>query len=424
MYLFSRILNKDKPLNFIFGIVIFRLLLDYIYSNTISSLFGYMGFDDFANIWSICYSWTLLIFMLFIIVRIYKDGNFSSYVLTMIFILAFVPVTSLLMYMPISIHYMTLISVYWAMLFTGYWMLSAFKFHSSSFKSNDTLIFVIALILSVIIVYVSGRFFSFRIHLNLLDVYDLREEQRLLILPTILKYLISIAGTVLPVVATYFFYRKRAFYAFLILLVLLLDFSIGGHKSILLKLLVSFLGFYFYNLFQVKYIPWILSIISVLAILEEKILESYYIITFLIRRALFVHPLLNNYYYDYFSKSEPDYLKQGMLRWFGFESNYKTPIPILIGETYFGRLETNANNGLFSDGFSNFGDISVIVYPFFIISILKMFDWSVSGLNVKLYILPVVVFTITIISTNFTTALLTNGILFLLFVLSLMKRTA
>jgi hypothetical protein len=416
-----QLFNK-KSLQFSVGIIIYRVLLDKIYTDSIVPFFSYMGFDNNGNFWSSIYSWVILFLLLFIILKITKLGKISSDITTMLFILAFVPTTSLLKFMPINIHYVTLISLYWTLLFVGYFFVPTINFGSKKIIRSDAILNLIAIFLCLVIIYVSGRYFNFRIHLSFLDVYDLRAEERDLALPLPFRYLISIAGTVLPVLTAYYLYRKRFTYAIFIIFILLLDFSIGGHKSVFLKTVISIIGVFFYKYFRVVYLPWIMSVITAVAILEQKIIGTFYIITFFIRRGLFIPALLNNFYYDYFSRHEADFLKQGILRWVGFNSIYKVPIPRIIGDNYFGQSETNANNGLFSDAYTNFNVIGVLFYPFILLSIIKFFDFTVKGLDYRLYILPVTVFTLSIISTSFSTTLLTNGILVLFFVLYFMKR--
>jgi serine phosphatase RsbU (regulator of sigma subunit) len=156
--------------------------------------------------------------------------------------------------------------------------------------------------------------------------------------------------------------------------------------------------------------------------LENKLLSTFWIAGIGIRRALYIPSQLNYDYYDYFSKNEPDYLRQGILRWFGFSSPYKESIPHLIGYHYYGSIEMGANNGLFSDAYFNFNFLGVFLFPIILIIIFKLFDTCSKGLDSKLLILPIIVCTTSFISGCFSSVLLTDGIALLMITLYFMVR--
>jgi hypothetical protein len=241
-------------------------------------------------------------------------------------------------------------------------------------------------------------------------------------LPTILGYLLPAAGNILPILLVYFLTCKKRIIALVIGFVLLLDFAIAGHKVVIFNLLLCFLGYWFYNYNKSYLYSWLLAFVSFLSIVEYKLFSTFLIAAIGIYRGFFVPSLLNYNYYDYFSANEPDYMRQGILRWFGFSSPYHEPIPFIIGSNYYGRPELNANNGLFSDAYFNFNIFGVFIFPIILIIIFKLFDTCSKDLDPKLLILPVIVCVVSFLSGCFSSVLLTNGIILLMITLYLMPR--
>ena len=63
---------------------------------------------------------------------------------------------------------------------------------------------------------------------------------------------------------------------------------------------------------------------------------------------------ISHYYFDFFSSHSKDFLAQGVLRRFGFSSEYKLPIPNMIGGIYFvwncGIYRQQAGSAYFAGG--------------------------------------------------------------------------
>jgi hypothetical protein len=77
------------------------------------------------------------------------------------------------------------------------------NFSDAKPKRSEIILWVFLMVYIGSILYVSGRYFGFRLHFNLLDVYVLRAEVRDLNLPTILRYLLPAAGNILPVLGLF-----------------------------------------------------------------------------------------------------------------------------------------------------------------------------------------------------------------------------
>ena len=152
--------------------------------------------------------------------------------------------------------------------------------------------------------------------------------------------------------------------------------------------------------------------------------SQYYIFySVFINRVLFIPTQLHIAFYDFFQENELLYFRQGILRWFGFDSPYSIPIEFLIGGQSSGNYEIRANNGLFTDAYMNMGDMGALVFPFILVFIIKLLDAAAKGLDARLMFLPVYVTVSALLSTTFSTALLNNGLVLLMFfLLSLPKK--
>jgi hypothetical protein len=411
-----------KSFSHLLGLLIFRILIDYIYLNIIYPNYNYIGFLNNSTTQSTIISYSLFLFFVPLFLRVTKDNKISAQITSLLFLISFVPMSSVIRFMPIGFWFLILYSIYWFLLLIFYIVVPDINLSTSLTKRSLTLIRVCLILMIASVLFISGKYFSFRVNLDLLNVWELRKQERALDMPIILRYFETIAGNVLPFFLVYFLYVKKNLVALLIGFILLLDFSIAGAKTVFFNLIISFIGYWLLKSRQVPMFTWGLNILSALAIVETKVLHSFWLVAIIIRRVLFVPSVLNYYYYDYFSKNEPDFLRQGILRWFGLSSPYETHIPRLIGSQYYGNIETNANNGLFSDAFMNFNFLGVFIFPLILIIIFKLYDSTSEGLNPRLLFLPVVVCTISFISSSFSTALLTQGVFLQLIILYYMPR--
>lgn len=81
--------------------------------------------------------------------------------------------------------------------------------------------------------------YRIRLNFSLLNVYELRDEESEEF-TGIFKYLLPIADTILPVLLMYFWNKKNYIIVLAIVLGILLNFSLGGHKSIIFKLFLCY----------------------------------------------------------------------------------------------------------------------------------------------------------------------------------------
>ncbi len=410
-------IHKPNLLYAVLGIVLYRIALDIVYVKYLSPLYSYSDFT--CNLSVKCYviSWVILMPFIPLIIAKYKRYSIDNSIIAIIALLALVPSTSLFAFKPMDIRFLVLYVIYWMMLFVYDNITPKIKIRVSSDIVNQYLIGVIAIILCIVVVYVSVRYTGFRLNFSITNVYDLRSEAKGYNMPIILQYLLSAAGNVLPLILMYYLSEKKNNKAIALGVILFIDFSIGGHKSVLAKLLICIAGYRFFDKFKISWMSWSLFVFTIFAGLEKLLLDSYLLIGLIIRRVLYVPALLNYYYYDFFTINEVDYFQQGFLRWFGFSSSYNINISHIIGYYYFNNIDTGANNGLFSDAYSNLGVAGVLVMPFVLVFIIRIIGSAAKGLSKKFHLLAILITAFGLISSSFSTVLLTHGILLMTFVL-------
>jgi hypothetical protein len=139
-------------------------------------------------------------------------------------------------------------------------------------------------------------------------------------------------------------------------------------------------------------------------------------------RRIFVNPAhLRWITYEFFQTREPLLLTQSALRLF-FESPYRRNVQFLLSEFNGGDIAGRADNGLFSDGYMNFGAASVLFYPILCVFLLKLVEGAVEGLSTSVHFMVIVVSFFVFESVPIPTALATSGVGTIVVLLSTLPR--
>ncbi|WP_280770614.1 O-antigen polymerase [Salipaludibacillus daqingensis] len=406
----------------ILGISLYRIVLDIVYFNAVSPIFGYTGFLSTFSYEKYILSWIILIIFIPLFTALNNKKSLSSIIIILLFLLSYLPFTTMVAFHPFSSLFIVSHIIYWLVFFIFYKLIPTIKFKTlKNDKLSNFVINIIIFVFVAVVIYISIRYTSFRITFDLLNVYDSRMDARSFNLPTMISYIYAAAKAVNPVLIVYYMARKQKLQAGIVTFIQLLSFSINGSKTVFFTTVLAIL---LYLIFQNKHkiiLPLIFFSINLIALLEVYILNSFLIVAFVIRRVLFVPNLLNSYYFDFFSSNSPDYFRQSFLRHIGFESPYIS-IDSLIAIKYFNKPEMAANNGLFSDAIANFGFLGVLIMPLLIVFALKILDACTEGLDIKILIISGITLAFIFVSSFFFTVLLTHGFIALCFILYLLPR--
>lgn len=403
-------------LSLILSIVLYRLVLDVNYAKIIYPYYAYSGFDNNISFFSYMMSWIIMIlFIPYMFKFCYSNHFFFSNTIVLFYLVSFIPGLSLLAFMPMKIDFLILYVIYW-FLFLYISKVSLrynIKCPYLCLSKSKYVLILLTLMLVMAILYVSFKYTGFRLYFNLIDVYGLRSESIAWKMPSIFTYLLTSAGNVLPVLLMYCLMKKQYTISLFVIFIIFMNFSIGGHKSVIFKCFVCIIGYAFYNRKIILCYSWALFFLSFIALLEYYLFDTFTLNGMIIRRMLYIPSYINYQYYDFFSTHEFDYFRQSFLRHLGFVSPYDISIPYIIGDRYWGSEDTGANNGLFSDAFMNLGYIGIFLFPLFLVVVLRIMDFCSAKVSNKLLFMPVIVTVITFLSSSMTVGLLTGGLLLL-----------
>ena len=277
--------------NFIVSIVIviYRIVLDYSYVSIVSPLYSSNGLINFYTITNYVISWLFLLSLIPFIWQLNKNHSFSNSVLLIFTAISMIPTTTLIAYMNLEAKFVILNYIYWFCFYVYNALFPQIKI-KNSFKTKK-LFYGICFLLCFTVVYISGKYTGFRFHWNIVDVYDLRFEERELNINILLQYLHNAAGVLLPIILIYFILNRNKIASFLLMTIILLNFGIGGHKSVLFSLVLTVVGFYFYKYRRTVFVFSFFAVINLIGFLEFIVVKTNFIGAIISYRLLFLPAL-------------------------------------------------------------------------------------------------------------------------------------
>lgn len=397
-------------------LTLFRITLEYIYINFLIKIWSYSGFKNEPTIWTIIFSWIIFLVFIPIIINLLKNKRSTALILAVLYIFVFIPGTIMIGRQPYKRGFIVFYCIYWILIAVAYYMIPYIHISKPSIQSCYLFTESCTILFSLVVIVVWAFYAHFRITVNVLDVYTIRDEASQYNMPLILSYLLSASRSIIPCLCVYKLARKKYFSFIYLCLIQVISFSIDGLKSALFALVISIICYFYYNENFKKYLITGVLGLNLLAILEKLFIGTCMIVTVFIRRVEFVPSLFNYFYYDYFTQNIPDYFKQTFLKYFGVESEYSIRIPYIIGN-FKGSAGEYANNGLFSDAFSNLGALGIVIMPFVLVICLNLFDTCSEKIDTKLIIGAIIANCMTLISSNLSVFLITQGFLITCFVI-------
>ena len=258
---------------------------------------------------------------------------------------------------------------------------------------------------------------------NLVHVYDTRE--RLAMVPRWGNYLVNwtmkAALTFLIIYCIRHFKRDAIHKLGLVFTLFLVGsiFYLTGHKMLYVSILILLT---FYVLLNRNWnfensMFYIFSGLIVFGIISYYVGGPKIIPSLILRRSFILPARISFGYYDYFMDQKL-YLSHSIFKYF-----ISTDIPPdhakIIASKYLNIIGPNsdsasANNGIFSDGFKNFGWIGIAIWSAVVSLILYFVDRIVYGKDHLLFVPLLLLSLMTWINSALLTVLLTHGVLLLL----------
>ncbi|MCF6273411.1 MAG: hypothetical protein L3J37_09530 [Rhodobacteraceae bacterium] len=399
-------------------------LLTSIYVTVISEIWGYAGFEREVSILKTTVSYLLLFGILQQIPRRFST---RSFLLVMIFYIYLVPAYILFAVGGASLLFILVVSLAYLLIFMASWVkVKRVKVGKLSGKSLLALVLGLSM-LTVLVTAVYSGFSTF--NLNLMKVYDFRSDAAAK-LPAIFGYITSPVGKILlpaGVVLSLYYGRTRT--ALLFVVITVLYFGFAQHKSILFAPLMVYLLYIGIkrtkSLAPIHILLFLIALSGLAELMYNQISggQNYFFNGLFIRRLFFVPPLIDTMYLEFFSSNPLLLWSQSKVSFGMVASPYELQAPFLIGQEFFGNAEMSANTGIIGSGFSNASLIGVTFYAI-------LLGLVIAFLNVQGQILGhalVASISLTIVlsimnSSDFVTAFLTHGLLWLLILLLLMPR--
>lgn len=403
-------------------LILYKLSLDLLYLIAVTPHYNYSGMVLHFSIPKYVISTIVFLLMVRPVVNLYNKGTLSSMVILVINLLYFIPGCTLYSFAGLKDVYFLFFSLYWIllMLLNRYLFLSDFqKLNYSSYK---VLFYSILIIITAGILFITGYYNGFNLHLSLSDVYDLRYAQRKLNLPSIVGYFQPITATLVPIALVYCLIEKKYIWSLILIILQLLSFAFGGMKTTLFMLAASFLIYFFYRRNKDQILVTGFISLNIIALTEIFLWKVSYVSAYVLNRIYFMPNLISFQYYEYFNSHKLLFWRDSILNRFGLSSPYAYPVPNLIARVYNSEPNGYANNGLCGDAFSNFGWLSLIILPFMIIFFCKFIEACGRKVDRRILLITAVIFAMGFINGTFFVLLLTNGFLFAVILLYILPK--
>lgn len=413
---------RAVPIALASAIVAYRLVVDAAYSRIIAVSFGYQGFRDAPTAESLLVSWVFLLALLPLLLRVFRLETVSGQITTLVALISLVPSTTLIAHNPAYTgEYIVLLFVYWVLTLLAVLVIPAIRPFRQPLRSELPHLGALVALCATII-YLSWRFTGLRIHLGLFDVYELRAEARGYEVASVLAYLATMADNTLPILLAYYLRRRWIPVAAVVAVVILFNFGISATKQVLFLLVLGLASFTVREPARLnRRFLLALSVIIGAALSEKILFGTVFVADLSLYRLMTLPAHLHWVTYDFFQGREPLYLTQSALRFF-FESPYRDNVQFLLGDFFIGDMTARANNGLFSDGYMNFGAVSVLFYPVLFVVLMKLLEGAAAGLSSGVQFMIVMSMAFVLLSVPLPTAVLTSGAGLLILLLSTMPR--
>lgn len=394
--------------------IIYKLMLDLVFVFIIADRYRYYGYQIEGGGAKTVIAWVGVLVILPFFSRYLRQNNLREYVMVFLLLMYYIPGLSFYQFVHVDNKMYLLWNLFWIELIMLTSLKRVINCNDIPYIAGRIIGIGFVVFLCALVVYISWKYTNLRMTITFTNEYALRAEEREIVLPSLIRYLYSMAPVVISIGIGIAALRRNWFLLILGIGIQVLNFSIGGHKTILLLTIISVaIGLEWEKLYA-KFGNTFLTYIFILELVCENIvyiLTGKYTLTDNISRRVYFEPqILNLFYYDFFSSHHFDFYAQGPARILGISSTYDTPIANIISKIYYG-TDGNANNGLFSEAYSNMGGLGCIYLPLFIVVVIFCLEICLRGKNKSVVLLFAFLCAYMWGSGNITTSLITNGLL-------------
>lgn len=397
----------------VFGIF---AMLHPIYE-VVASLFAnmYRPKTDYIGLTSLYFVTPYLILISCFLYRQQKRSTLSDYFVILITLLYFVPGNVLFVYGNWSVTYYIFHLLSYLSLSIANELFPNIQFPiSPSLGRNKEILSFISYFISISVILITLFYNGLQINLNLNDVYDLRSEWSASGMPNIFNYYLPFAARITPILLIITLKQRRVLLSSLLIFSQLVSFSFGGMKYTLFALALGILFYFFGQKVDAKKIIICFSVFVGICLIECLLSnEQLPLLTiFTLRRTSFVPNQIGFYFFSFAQENDYLYYSGSFLRGF-LNYPYQDSFPHIIGNYAFGLPDLGANTGLFAEGFSQIGWLSLPVYATLYIVSFRLYSAccrAFKGTSLShIPLLGVLLYASTFIDGAFFSVLLTQG---------------
>lgn len=380
------------------------ICLDLSYVDVIEPYFNYMGFKQkniSLLIQSCCYLLSIILsFLVFKLSKQILDRVF------LLFILLFLTFPSIILFKNGGSTLNIVISQVLFILFIGCLISFDIKFRLPRLKikgvnSGNILLFTVLIgSTPFLLTYKFNVDFQ---NLLLENIYETRAAQKEGS-NILTAYLYSpMSKIVIPFGLIYFIDTKKRTPLLIFVILGIYFFLVGAHKAVLFGNLFCVMLYYFNSNYFIDYFLYLILGVILIGASLYFFSGNIFFSSLIIRRAFFLPALLDTFYFEFFKDIKMMYSHSFLEGLITNKLGNSSPA-IIVGEKYLNGA--NANNGLISDGYLNFGYVGIAL-NFLIVGVFYVF---IRSLKLKpIYIGVPFLFFFNILSSAPLTVLLTHG---------------
>ncbi len=411
--------------NLIFSLI-FAGLLSALYVTEILDFWQYMGFHGSFSLLGLALT---LVSTATLAIFTPQTKDVRGIILTSLSYLYFIPSFVYMYFSDSSIVHIggtlfLIISLY---------TLSSLNLDVVNFKPiSPRNLMILVLGLAVVAIFVQAWFGGLRnFSLDINRVYEFREESSDSMPPIFMYFYSNISTILLPIILVLAInYRSKIIIAAAIACIIVL-FGMTHHKSVLFA---PFLAAALYaplhkakNSSNIGVLFVVVAAACLIEVAYIRFIEEQYFPSYLTaisaRRIFFVPPLLDELYIEYFNGHAKYFWSTSRLGSWASTNSYGVSAPVLIGDEFFGGTNTYANSGAIGSGFANAGFYGIMLYSILaglLLGVLNSYGKRIGHAFVA--VASLILFFNIVAAADFTSVLLTHGLLLLLLLLAFFPR--
>ena len=383
----------------------------------VASLFAsmYQFKTNYSGLTSLYLVIPYLVLVSYFLYRQQRRESLSDYFIIILTLLYFIPGNILFVYGNWSVTYYMFHLLSYLSLSIANELFPNIQFPMSpSLGRNKGILSFISYFISISVILITLYYNELQINLDLDEVYNLRSEWSASGMPNIFNYYLPFAARITPILLIITLKQRRVLLSFLLIFSQLVSFSFGGMKYTLFALVLGILFHFFGQKVDAKkIIIWVSAFVGVCLIECLLSKEQLPLLTiFTLRRTSFVPNQIGFYFFSFAQENDYLYYSESFLRVF-FNYPYQYAFPHIIGNYAFGLPDMGANTGLFAEGFSQIGWLSLPVYAILYIVSFRFYSAcckAFEGTSLShIPLLGVLLYASTFIDGAFFSVLLTQG---------------